>query len=205
MSIYQLLLFVFSLRLCNALSASWERLPADDIEMLQRFVNLTGDEEHLPSTVKQLEQAASQLRNGMPCSMDTKWFHGCYGMVAQMIFNDGVKWAVKVSEHELNTVIIQAVNVTRAIKRNCPAIPVPRPHGDIQFLENNTHVFYFMDWLEGTLLYRDPQYHTIWADAATNVTIGDSVTVTLPEKIVTDLAEFVYNLTMCPIPENECK
>jgi hypothetical protein len=208
MLIYQLLLFVVSLscRQCNALSASWERLPADDVEMLQRFLNLTGDEKHLPSTVKHIEQAASQLRNGTPCSMDTKWFHGSYGMVAPMIFNDGVKWAVQVSELELNVTIIQAINVARVIEQNCPTIPIPRPHGEIQFLENNTHVFYFMDWLEGRLLYQDIQCRTSWAyNTTTNIRRNDSVIVTLPEKTVTDLAEFVYNLTMCPIPENERK
>jgi hypothetical protein len=206
MSIYQLLaLFAVSLGLlCNA---SWQRLPHDDAEMLQRFVNLTNGEEHLPSAIRQIKQAASQLRNGTPCSMDTKWLHGSYGMVAPMIFNDGMKWAVKVSEYELHLLIIQAVNVARLIEQNCPTIPIPRTHGEIQFLENNTHVFYFMDWLEGILLYRDPQYRAGSAlyNTTTNTTIDDSIVISLPEKIVTDLAEFIYNLTMCPIPENECK
>jgi hypothetical protein len=205
MSIYQLLaLFVVSLRLC---SASWQYLPEDDAEMLQRFVNLTGGEEHLPSIINQIEQAASQLYNGTPCHMDTEWLHGAYGMVAPISFNDGVKWAVKVSEYELDTAIIQAMNVVRVIKQNCPAIPIPGSHGEIQFLENNTHVFYFMDWLEGIRLDQDPQCRTSWEpyNSTINTPIDNSVIVTLPETIVTDLAQFVYNLTMCPIPESECK
>jgi hypothetical protein len=206
MSIYQLLLFLISLRLCNALNKR-QLLPEDDAEVLQRFVNLTGGEGHLPSTLKHIEQAASQLRNGTPCSMDTKWFHGSFGMVATMVFNDGVKWAVKVSEHELKVAILQAMSVVRVIERYCPAIPVPRTHGEIQFLENNTHVFYFMDWMDGIPLDRDPQCRVSGplVNTTTNAIIDDSVIVTLPEKIITDLAEFTYNLTMCPIPEKECK
>jgi hypothetical protein len=173
--------------------------------MLQRFFNLTGGEQQLPSSIKQIEQAASQLRNSTPCSMDPKWLHGSFGMVAPITFNDGVKWAVKVCEHELDAIIVQGVNVARTIERNCPAIPVPRHHGEIQWLENNTHMFYFMDWVEGTLLDEDPQYRANWTHPPANSTIRDSVIITLPEKTVTDLAEFVYNLTMCLIPENECK
>ena len=202
MSIYRLLLFVISLRLCNALRASWKPLPEDDAGMLQRLYNLTGGEQQLPSIIKQIEQAASELRNSTPCSMDPKWLHGSFGMVAPVTFNDGVKWAVKVGEHDLDEMTVQAVNVAKAIERNCPAIPIPRPHGEIQWLENNTHMYHFMDWVEGTPLYEDPQYH---ANCSHPRNATDSVIFTLPEKTVIDLAEFIYNLTTCPIPENECK
>jgi len=32
-----------------------------------------------------------------------------------------------------------------------------------------------------------------------------NTSIHIPEKLVTSLAEFVFNLTMCPIPANECK
>jgi len=83
---------------------------------------------------------------------------------------------------------IYAIRALKLLHQYCPNIPTPKIKG------YNQHkiIYYFTDWIEGSILedrvLRDP----------INVSV-----VRIPEKIITSLAEFVYNLTTCPIPKNE--
>ena len=89
----------------------------------------------------------------------------------------------------------------RLLERYCPEIPVPRVHGDLGLLVNGSLMYYFTDWIDGRTLEVDPD--STWTYL--NETVDDKVLVniTLPMGLATQLAEFLYNLTTCPIPEKE--
>ena len=84
---------------------------------------------------------------------------------------------------------------TALVQQYCPNISIAqfkgcsRPH---------KLLFCFTEWIEGKNL-RDK----ILGESPIMATVGTSITI--PAKVVTSLAEFVYNLTTCPIPKNESK
>ena len=76
-----------------------------------------------------------------------------------------------------------------AVQRYCPNIPTAKLHGfGGEKLRN-----YFSEWIQG---------QTLHDKVDSNYILGTPVQI--PEKVVTSLAEFVFNLT-CPIPREESK
>jgi hypothetical protein len=131
---------------------------------------------------------ASAWRNGIPASF-VGLKGGGGGVVSKICFDDGVCWADKMLEHN-NQWGDYGMIAMSAVERHCPNIPVPKIMGWCQRKLDH----YFTEWVEGKtlsewVLDNDP-YSTI---------------VKIPEKVVTSLAEFVYNLTTCPIPREESK
>jgi hypothetical protein len=177
-----------------------------NLTLVEQFVNVTGGAENYLSSIHRIEQAASNIRNGIPCYISniSTWLFGANGIVSPLTFEDGKKWAVKISADPL--MAFEGVNALKAIEHYCPELPVPKIWGEIGFLVNKTYVFYFMDWLHGTPLYNDIQSYqnkSVQYHAATNQTSITSISIRLHEKTITQIAEFRYNLTMCPIPDTE--
>lgn len=159
-----------------------------------RLVNGIGDE--LPKILHNISAHASSLRNGTKCSLEG-FYHGYNGLVKKVIFDDGVTWAAKISAY--NTIL--GVDALRAVEKYCPFLPVPRIHGEVESAANSRVKFYLMDWLDGVSLYEDSEFgaSTIKEISPHNDTII-SYKVELPQQVIPQLAEFVYNLTTCPIP-----
>ena len=58
-----------------------------------------------------------------------------------------------------------------------------------------------MDWINGTTLEDDPEDRRLPLNETGN---GKTlVSYSLPEGLIPQLAEFMYNVTTCPIPEDE--
>lgn len=195
-------LYIVSLISCNILVVLGQS------NLTEQFVNRTGGAKQYLSSIHQMEQVASNIRNGTPCHISklSNWSYGSYGVVAPLTFDDGEKWAVKISGYPSKA--IAGVNALKAIGRYCPELRVPKIWGEPGYLTNKTYAFYFMDWLEGRPLYDD--YHLYWKDSNMSqyyntATSPKSVTVRMHERTLTQLAEFLYNLTTCPIPDKESK
>jgi len=131
---------------------------------------------------------ASAWRNGIPASF-VELKAGGGGVVSKICFDDGVCWADKMLQHgdQKGDYGMMAMWM---VEKHCPNIPVPK----------------IMGWCERKL----DHYFTEWVDGKTLsewVLDNDSYSaiVKIPEKVVTSLAEFVYNLTTCPIPREESK
>ena len=112
---------------------------------------------------------------------------GFIALVKRVTFEDGVKWAAKISEYARRGYIQQGLAPVQAIERYCPNIPVPRTHGTAQTCANSTFIYHFMDCQ--VIEYED------------SGTLQRNITI--PNQIITQLAEFVYNLTTCRIPQTQ--
>jgi aminoglycoside phosphotransferase (APT) family kinase protein len=93
-----------------------------------------------------------------------------------------------------------AVRSLEAIAAYCPNLPVPRVYGYSIDKENATFCYYFMDWIEGKTLLRDTQ---IIRTKVSEKRGQFGVNITIPEKIVTQLASFFYDLTTYSIPKEK--
>jgi hypothetical protein len=134
---------------------------------------------------------ASSSRNEIPASL-VEFKAGGGGITAKICFVDGVCWADKMVAGLLD---VQNSNYGFAamslVQQYCSYIPTPKYLGARQGLL--TH--YFTEWVEG------PTLHERVFAVISNLTL--ETPVKMPRKVVTSLAEFVYNLTTCPIPREE--
>jgi hypothetical protein len=118
---------------------------------------------------------------------------GGFGVIVRVAFDDGISWAAKVTSRSQYTAITNGINAVKALQVYCPHIPVVETHGGIEVVESNSdYIFHFMDWVEGV--------HPV--ETSTKDEAG-WLNVTLPETLIPQLAQFVYNLTTCPLPASE--
>lgn len=177
-----------------------------DYETYNRLVIATGGEDQFLDALKSVSDRATSLRNGIKNNLEGS-FVGTHGLVTQVKFEDGVKWAAKVSKHSYFDIVRQGIEALDAIKQHCPDIPAPRIHGQIESLANSTLIYYFMEWVDGVPLYEDLQFDLCIQHIPCGA--GNSSIVryyaTIPSPVVGQLAEFVYNLTTCPITPAESR
>jgi len=110
-------------------------------------------------------------------------------------------WAAKLLENiaYLPRFAANAVKSLKAVETYCPDIPHPNVYGELFESENSTFVYYFCDWIDGAKDWwmQDTVYsRDINGTLQYNLTYLDAV--------VRQTAQFLYNLTNCPIPEHEC-
>jgi hypothetical protein len=124
-----------------------------------------------------------------------------YAIVSKLCFTDGICWAVKLYKNLPNSTdysrkIDYGISAVNLIQQYCPSIPINTPRGcGVHKLR-----YCFSDWIEGEdLLEKHFPFKLLTSSESLRLTI------TIPPKIVSSLAEFVYNLTTCPIPEIESK
>ena len=128
---------------------------------------------------------------------------GYNGIVGRLCFEDDLCWATKISlqnEDYYSVGMRHAVRSLEAIAAYCPNLPVPRVYGYSIDKENATFCYYFMDWIEGKTLLRDTQ---IIRTKVSEKRGQFGVNITIPEKIVTQLASFFYDLTTYSIPKEK--
>jgi hypothetical protein len=166
--------------------------------------SLVSDAESLDeSELQKISDYASSLRAGIRSVVHPDVWKGALGVVRRVDFDDGVQWAAKICPSGCIVNMRLAINSVNAIERCCPNIPTPRFHGDIGYLANKSRTYYLMDWIEGKALSEDMVYKQVTRPGSDGKSTSIQV-ATIPEKnIITQLAEFVYNLTTCPIPEIE--
>jgi hypothetical protein len=90
------------------------------------------------------------------------------------------------------------VRSPKLVERYYPQVPV---HGEFGSLANGSLICYFTDWIYGTTPEDDAGY----IETSLNETLNGKVllNITLPEGLVHQLTEFMYNVTRCQIPEKE--
>jgi hypothetical protein len=147
-----------------------------------------GGETHFKAELETLITTASSLRNGTSCSITE--FHLGTSIVAKLCFSDNICWAAKLQEPWLVQGMQRANLAATTVTRFCPNIPVPKPVG---FKLGERLYYSFTEWVEGKTLSQ------VVGESLGDRVIGQSLF--LPEKVVAQLSEFVYNLTFCPIPE----
>lgn len=181
--IFYVLIFLHALfKLTNSVA---EMLPRSAIQII---VDAAGGIDHFSTEVHFAIANASAWRNGMPASF-VALKAGGGGVVSKICFDDGVCWADKMVELD-DPRGLYAMKAISTVEKHCPDIPVPKVMGWCERKLNH----YFTEWIEGKTLSE-------W------VLDNDpfSAIVKIPENVVTSLAEFVYNLTTCPIPKEKCK
>lgn len=154
------------------------------------ILDCVGGADQLQDEVNSAIAYASMLRNNIPASLVEMRVGGA-GATAKICFIDGVCWADKMLANPLRIEEAQyGVAAVSAVQRYCPNIPTAKFHGFGR--ERLRH--HFSEWIPGQTLHEK---------VASNYTRGTPIQI--PEKVVTSLAEFVFNLTTCPIPREESK
>ena len=159
----------------------------------QKTHNITADTADLRCT-DQITKLASAMRNGMGIASEPdKAGSGSSGIIFCITFDDGIKWAAKITHRRQSHHVNCSINALKALHKYCPHIPVVETHGGIMVVESNhDYIFHFMDWVEGA------------HPAMVARTYAQGLTAeSLPRKLVPQLADFVYNFTTCPLPASE--
>jgi hypothetical protein len=155
------------------------------------FVELVGGLSQFAAVVDRILGHASSLRNGVSASL-ADFKTGGDAIIAKICFADDNCWAAKLLEHKPYTTVASIRAAKKAmslIEKHCPYIPIPRYTG---FGQEDPLLYYFSDWIEGDTLYDRLPFK-----------VSKRRPIELPNKVVTGLAEFVYNLTTCAIPKDE--
>jgi hypothetical protein len=146
--------------------------------------------------VDQISKLASSMRDGIGTSANPgRDGQGGFGTILRVAFEDGISWASKVTLRRYYEALTHSVNALTTLEKFCPHLPVVRAHGGIVTVESNhDFVFHFTDWVEGS-------------HPSVNYTKSENGLYewSLPRNLVVQLAEFVYNLTTCPLPVRESK
>ena len=148
---------------------------------------------------RNISDRATALRNGINCSFNHDSSQGAMGLVKQVIFDDGSTWAVKIVEKKTYPWVYEGFRSLDVIQRYCPHLPVAKQYGEVGSLANDSLKYYFMEWKEG----RDLGLECFRNKTRSSGVDGGEATFSIPEGLVSRLAEFVYNLTTCPIPQAE--
>jgi len=165
---------------------------------------VTGGRDQFIDELIKIGEHTSSLRDGNPVAVFRNYTAAYNGMVGHLCFDDDLCWAAKVSLQDNGYHSIgmkHAVQSLNAIATYCPEIPSPRIHGYSINQENASLCYYFMDWIEGKTLKHNYSKEIVDDDGKS--TGSFEVNVTISEDVVDQLASFFYNLTTCPIPEEE--
>jgi hypothetical protein len=158
-------------------------------------VEALGGERQLFDEIADSIAYASRLRNNMPAHYE----HieaGAGGLVVKICFDDDKCWADKMFTGFKNIQNAYYGNaVTDIIRQYCPNIPVPTTRAQFK---NRVH-HEVTDWMEGTTLF-----DMVFESENSSYYSGGSK-FRIPPKVTSSLAEFVYNVTTCPIPRDQCK
>jgi hypothetical protein len=146
--------------------------------------------------VDQISKLASSMRDGIGNSANPgRDGRGAFGSILRIAFDDGIKWASKVCPRRYYEALNHSINALTVLEKFCPHLPVVRAHGGIVAVESsNDFVFHFIDWVEGSHPYGN-----------TTKSNNGLYEWSLPRNLIIQLAEFVYNLTTCPLPVPESK
>ena len=160
------------------------------------IVDTVGGVDQLFNEIDESVHYASWSRNYIPAH-PVHIEAGAGGLVVKICFDDGICWADKMFTGVKK--IQNAYYGTRAtelIRQYCPDIPIPTT---VKRLKNRVY-HEVTEWMEGKTLY-DMVFES---EDSSHYSLGDTK-FRIPPKITTSLAEFLYNVTTCPIPRDQCK
>jgi hypothetical protein len=164
--------------------------------LANRLIRTVGSKEQLFLELDKISVHASTLRNGTKSVIELGG-EGATGLVSRIKFTDGITWAAKVSEARFHSHMQRGIASIQAVERYCPSVPVAKVHTQVEPLANHTLYYYLTDWIDGHTLGEDPEYRETYVGLSTSE-------VAIPQKVLIQLAEFVYNVTTCPIPIVAC-
>jgi len=115
-------------------------------------------------------------------------------IIAKICFTDGICWAAKISKIlPRDRATAYGIEAMILVEDYCPNIPIGKLMGSFR----NKVRYYFTQWIEGRNLLDEVFGSRVYAR------VGE--TFSIPKAVVTSLAEFVYNLTTCPIPRKNVR
>jgi hypothetical protein len=164
----------------------------------QRFIEIAGGEDALQEQISSILDRASYHKNGQPCTLH-KTIEGRHTLVLRICFLNHECWAAKVWENTyyFPESAAAAVNSLKAIEKYCPdQVPHPTLHGDLFNSKNSTFLYHLTDWVDDVV---DSQDFGYWSDDTWRYN------QTFLAGVTRKLAQFFYNLTTCPIPDDERK
>ena len=167
------------------------------------ILNAIGGRDEFESELRHIVAEASSLRDGVPASVIE--FKVSKAIIAKICFSDDICWAAKMGEISpyKYRAVAYGIRAMELVEEFCPTIPVAVLKGCNQ----HKLLYCFTEWIEGNSLNDELSE---WIEGKNEV-FGSPIyvpvggTISIPDKIVTALAEFVYNLTTCPIPETLSK
>jgi hypothetical protein len=149
--------------------------------------------EQLEVGIERIVEEVSRLR-GAPGTLENVFV--AQNAVLKIRFPDGeplaVKWRSPAGNFDDMVIGIIALIM---VEQCCPNIPINKVEG---WSIDGDSIFYFTEWAEGETL-GDLLASRIFAENASESEEGFGV----PPKIISSLAEFVFNLSMCEIPWTE--
>ena len=165
----------------------WNQLVRSEHRLLQAI----GGIDQFEFEVKNVVAEASRLNNGIHASV-AEFNYGSNAVIAKVCFTDSICWAAKMMENcPLSELVIWfATEAMTLVDRYCPEIPIAKLKR--RSTSQGRLMYYFTEWIEGKPL-----------STKINGSVIAEETFSIPKNIVISLAEFVYNLTTCPIPEEE--
>lgn len=182
-------------------------LKATSAILQDRLYNAAGGKHEFLMDLVRISDRASALRGGIE-NIVGEIRQGGSALIQRLDFDDGVRWAAKMSQNKFLPEMRYARSSLNGIQRYCPNIPAPRFQGEIETLANSSLIYYITDWIDGTELFEKLRYEELQFDERFLNSEGNEsihINVTLSNKLITQLAEFAYNLTACPIPKYEGK
>src|ERR1700736_6478024 len=81
-----------------------------------RLVNETGGDVQFQALLNTISNRASSLRNGIKNNLNG-CYQGYWGLVKKVTFDDGVKWAAKVSENKYLSRFLHGIDALHEIER----------------------------------------------------------------------------------------
>ena len=164
-------------------------------ESIQDIGATMGGMDQFQVEVKIAMSKASSMYNDLPVSL-MEFHEGTTAIVTKICFVDNICWAMKMYKEYpglLNLNVWYGICATTLIHQYCPNVPIPKFKG----CSRSKFLYCFTEWVEGQTLH----------DKILNSPIKDTgkTSITIPENVVVSLAEFVYNVTTCPIPEHLSK
>jgi hypothetical protein len=138
-------------------------------------------------------EAASNMRGAVGMVED---IFVSQNLVTKIRFPDGQSWAAKWGQFVHVHEIFAGINSLNFLENRCPNIPIVKQKG---WNGENDFLFYFTEWTEGVSL------NNLAYRASTDTASAENPSeVFIPPHILTSLAEFVFNLSLCTIPTAAC-
>lgn len=167
----------------------------------QNFLNVTWGIDGFEIIMGDILAKASWARSGTPASLRALRMSRS-AVIAKICFPDDTCWAAKIQKDNLATVVSDLAGIKSMVilEQVCPDIPSLRCRGYGRTSRPAAVLYTFTEWIEGKILY-----DWIDSDMEVNISRSNLSSIRIPDKLVTSLAEFAYNLSTCQIPEKHCK
>lgn len=167
-------------------------IPTWNLPFVMHILDTVGGTEGFEAEMRNAITRASSLRGNIPASLTE--LRVSRAIVAKICFIDGICWAAKIKEikpHDRETEY--GIIAMSLVERYCPNVPINKYKGCFV----HKLLCCFTEWKEGQTLGN--------AVFGSREYLQKGEMIRIPETIVTSLSEFVYNLTICPIPRRERK